>query len=79
MLETSEDQARRWLSRIETPVIVLCAYCARMRNASGEWHRAVLDGRQIPVATPGALVSHGCCPDCLDRELARCQRAELPG
>ena len=65
---------------VETlPVVVVCAYCDRMRDASGEWEAAALGGRQLLIGTPGVLVSHGCCPDCLDRELARCHRADLPG
>ena len=60
------------------PVIVVCAYCDRMRDAMGEWRVTASGGRLLLFRSSGVLVSHGCCPDCLDRELARCQRAELP-
>jgi len=60
------------------PVIVVCAYGDRMRDASGEWRVTASGGRHLLCRSSGVLVSHGCCPDCLDRELARCQRAERP-
>jgi hypothetical protein len=60
------------------PVIVVCAYCDRMRDASGEWRVTASGSRHRLSRSSGVLVSHGCCPDCLDRELARCRRAELP-
>ncbi|HEU4953929.1 MAG TPA: hypothetical protein VFT28_05120 [Gemmatimonadales bacterium] len=60
------------------PVIVVCAYCDRTRDGSGEWRVTASGGRYLLSRWSGVLVSHGCCPDCLDRELARCQRAELP-
>ena len=60
------------------PVIVVCAYCDRMRDAMGERRVPASGGRHLLFRSSGVLVSHGCCPDCLDRELARCQRAELP-
>jgi hypothetical protein len=35
-------------------------------------------GPQLLIGTPAVLVSHGCCPDCLDRELARRPRRPEP-
>jgi hypothetical protein len=61
------------------PVVVLCAYCERMRDAAGAWQVTASGGRHLLARGSGVLVSHGCCPDCLDRELARYERADLPG
>jgi len=78
MVETSEDQAWRRLSLTVSPVLVVCAYCERTRDTDGEWRATAAGDRRLLSPTPGVLVSHGCCPDCLDRELARCHRADLP-
>ena len=61
------------------PVVVVCAYCDRLRDASGEWRVTASGGRHLLSPSSGVLVSHGCCPDCLDRELARCERTDLTG
>jgi hypothetical protein len=79
MIETSEDQVRRWLSRPASPLVVLCAYCERMRDAVGEWRVTASGDRHLLSRSPGVLVSHGCCPDCLDRDLVRCHRTNLSG
>jgi hypothetical protein len=78
MIETSEDPARRWLSRAVSPVLVVYAYCERMRDAGGAWQVTASGDRRLLSPAPGVLVSHGCCPDCLDRELGRCHRADPP-
>jgi hypothetical protein len=78
MVETSEEQARGWLARAVSPVLVVCAYCERMRDAGGAWQVTAAGDRHLLSPAPGVLVSHGCCPGCLDRELARCHRADLP-
>ncbi|HET7425363.1 MAG TPA: hypothetical protein VFJ92_17495 [Gemmatimonadales bacterium] len=79
MVETSEDQARRWLVRPVSPVVVVCAYCERMRDGDGEWQVTASRDRHRLSRGTEILVSHGCCPECLDRELARCHRADQPG
>ncbi len=63
----------------EPAVVVVCAYCDRLRDASGEWRVTASGGRHLVSPSSGVLVSHGCCPDCLDRELARCERTDPPG
>jgi hypothetical protein len=84
MVESFEDQARAiWAVSAPRPrpepVIVVCAYCERMRDAAGEWQLAASRDRPLLTHASEVLVSHGCCPNCLDRELARCERADLPG
>jgi hypothetical protein len=85
MVESYEDQARAtWVlpapwPRPEPVIVVVCAYCERMRDAAGEWQVTASGGRRLLAPVSGVLVSHGCCPNCLDRELARCERADLPG
>jgi hypothetical protein len=61
------------------PVVVVCAYCDRLRDGSGEWRVTASGGRHLLSPSSGVLVSHGCCPDCLDRELARCERTDRAG
>lgn len=58
------EGALRPLPRL--PMLSLCAWCQRCRNASEQW-----------VACPawlqrmaGTRVTHGCCPECKDRVLA---------
>jgi hypothetical protein len=43
-------------------VAVACAWCQRVRTASGRWEAV-----ETPdLNSPG--VTHGICPECLDRE-----------
>jgi len=84
MVESSEDQASAtWPMPVPwprpEPVSVVCAYCERMRDAAGEWQVKASAVRRLRSHAFGVLVSHGCCPDCLDRELTRCERTDLPG
>ena len=83
MIESFEDQARAiWVvpapwPRPEPVFVVVCAYCERVRDAAGEWQVTASGGGRLPTHASGVLVSHGCCAECLHRELARCDRAEL--
>ena len=60
------------------PVAVACAWCQRVRTGSG-WESA--DADTPDLAGPG--VTHGICPECLEREtrglpLATVQEATAP-
>jgi hypothetical protein len=45
-----------------TPIAFVCAWCERSRNGAGLWEPA------DPATPRGAAVTHGICPECLERE-----------
>ena len=53
---------RQWQSgaRPATHIETQCAWCRRWRGAGGEW-------TATESSTPGAAVSHGICPACLEK------------
>ena len=54
-------------------IVVVCAYCDRMRTPSGEWQPSGAVVRSLLQHGSDVLVSHGCCPECLEREMAKCR------
>lgn len=53
-------------------MVVMCAYCDRIQTPAGDWRPAAMEERLGLLRGPDLLVSHGCCPQCFDRELAKC-------
>jgi hypothetical protein len=60
------------------PVLVVCSYCDRIRAPFRDWRRAGAEERQRLLRRSALLVSHGCCPECFDRELAKCHVRVAP-
>lgn len=53
------------------PVVVACAWCGRVRAASGGWEAAAIPDPRSPNVT------HGICPECLNRETQFCLASPL--
>lgn len=45
-----------------TPIAFVCAWCERSRNSAGVWELA------DPATLRYPAVTHGICPECLERE-----------
>ena len=55
------------------PVVVICAYCGRMRLPQGDWQLPAPGDPRLPLRWSDVMVSHGCCPECFEREMAKCR------
>jgi hypothetical protein len=60
MFESSEEAG------LAVSVVVICAYCGQVRTPLGDWRATAPDLSQ-------EFVSHGCCPECFEREMAKCR------
>jgi hypothetical protein len=49
------------------PVVVCCAYCARVRTPDGQWGAIPVSLSANIHKSPAVRLSHGYCPDCLAR------------
>ena len=54
-------------------VVVICAYCGRMRLQEGDWQPAEPEAPPPQLLWSEVMVSHGCCPECFEREMAKCR------
>ena len=63
-------EERFWKAlRNSRPLLPVCAWCERIRDDSGEWHRP----EELPASRYGRTITHGICPDCA-RELTDARR-----
>ena len=66
----SRIEERFWKAlRNARPLLPVCAWCERIRDDSGEWHRP----EELPASRYGRTLTHGICPDCA-RELTDVRR-----
>jgi hypothetical protein len=49
------------------PVVVCCAYCARVRTPDGQWGAIPVSLSANLHKSPAVRLSHGYCADCLAR------------
>jgi hypothetical protein len=75
MLESTPALTPRNRSEL---VVVICAYCGRVRMPMGDWLPAAPYVPPLLVRWSEAMVSHGCCPECFEREMAKCRISATP-
>lgn len=54
---------------VEEPLVVVCAYCGRIRSLGGTW--ITLEGymRDYLGRSGWLMISHGFCPECFEKHL----------
>ena len=60
---------------VQEPLVVVCAYCGRIRSLAGAWITLEEYMRDYIGRSMWPMVSHGFCPECLQTNLPD----ELPG
>jgi hypothetical protein len=57
------DITERKDAEVEHEQLVVCASCKRISDGQGDWKRSEIDTLDRSMAD----VTHGCCPDCLEK------------
>lgn len=50
----------------------MCSYCKKVQEKTGRW----VDVEKYVHDISGTLASHGVCPQCFEREMARLKRSK---
>ena len=66
-VEKSKIELEEALLQVKTlkGIVPICAYCKKIRTDEGYWKQV----EDILAKYTGAQLSHGVCPECLDREI----------
>lgn len=63
---------------VSEPLVVVCAYCGRARSLGGEWVPTLEYMRDYFDRSPWLIVSHGCCPACLETQMPKQRPRRTP-
>jgi hypothetical protein len=58
--------------KLLTGLLPICAWCKRIRDDEGEWHRV----EAYVSSRSAATFTHGMCPECYAREKAAAEKGD---